>query len=106
MREKDEPDAPALTIEARRSGGIAGLTRRWRVEASDADADAWRALVERCPWDDAAGGGDGPRGADRFAWTIECHDGDAVRRAHVGDGDDGWTTLLAAVRRGSTTETE
>lgn len=68
--------APALVLVVARSGGFAGLTRRWRVEARDeADAAEWRPLVDACPWqasapDDAA--------RDRFVYRITLRDAGAT----------------------------
>jgi hypothetical protein len=59
---------PYLVITVARSGGFAGLTRRWRVEARDeTDAASWRPLVDACPWDDSASDASA---RDRFVYRI------------------------------------
>ncbi|WP_243228879.1 hypothetical protein [Microbacterium sp. CIAB417] len=40
-----------VTIVVVRTGGLAGLRRRWRVDAGADDADRWILLVRQCPWD-------------------------------------------------------
>jgi hypothetical protein len=45
------PD-PALEVDVARTGGIAGMTRRWSAQPPAAEAPEWRSLIERCPWDD------------------------------------------------------
>lgn len=64
-----ESTDPDLAILVARSGGIAGMTRRWRVAPPARDTERWVVLVERCPWDDDLGSGSG---ADRFVWRIEA----------------------------------
>lgn len=66
--------ADGVAIRVARSGGIAGMTRRWSVQPADADAEPWMALVDRCPWDQPCPPG---TGADRFVWRIEAR----IRRA-------------------------
>ena len=67
-------DAPTagggrVTIRVARSGGVAGMTRRWRVAPSDTEAERWVSMLERCPWDEDPGSSSG---ADRFEWRIEA----------------------------------
>ncbi|MBN8424652.1 hypothetical protein JF531_08975 [Microbacterium esteraromaticum] len=61
-----------LVIAVVRTGGIAGLRRRWRAEPPPAQTPQWKTLVERCPWNDDAENppGDDMPGADRYVWTI------------------------------------
>ncbi|WP_207457783.1 protealysin inhibitor emfourin [Herbiconiux sp. SYSU D00978] len=55
MSSGSSDDAPRLVLVVARSGGFAGLTRRWRVEVRDeADAARWRPLVDACPWEASA----------------------------------------------------
>ncbi|MBS1697795.1 MAG: hypothetical protein JST25_05250 [Actinobacteria bacterium] len=61
----DHDDVAILVV---RSGGIAGMTRRWSVQPSGNDVGPWIVLVERCPWDEKPEPG---TGADRFIWHIE-----------------------------------
>ncbi len=57
-----------LTISVVRSGGVGGMRKTWDVHLDDAaeDADAWRSLIEECPWDVAP---DAPT-PDRFVYRI------------------------------------
>jgi len=65
----DIEPASTLRITVTRSGGIAGLSPRWTVEAeAEPDGAEWLALVDSCPWDDE--GADVDTGADRFVYTI------------------------------------
>jgi hypothetical protein len=62
------PDAqPAVVVTVVRSGGIAGLRRRWRADATADAASRWIALIDDCPWDQPPPQGSG---ADRFVWHI------------------------------------
>jgi hypothetical protein len=65
----DIEPASTLRITVTRSGGVAGLSPRWTVEAeAEPDVAEWLALVDSCPWDDEKADEDG--GADRFVYTI------------------------------------
>lgn len=70
-----------VSILVVRSGGFAGLTQQWRVEARD-DAEEWLELVRACPW--GAVGRDAAS-RDRFVWRIEAHLPRTVRTASVPD---------------------
>lgn len=107
----DRPTAPALVIAVERSGGFAGLVRRWSVAPTADDAPRWRSLVEECPWESAADAAAGSAadagadaaasaGADRFCWSLTAADGDRERAAQLGEHDvDGpWRVLIDAVR--------
>lgn len=63
------PGDDQVVVAVVRSGGVAGIRRRWTVAAPPEDAGVWIALIDSCPWDspsdDAAlreGGGDDGRG--------------------------------------------
>lgn len=131
------PDAPADGVDASvdaaqapvevavtRSGGFAGMTRRWRAEPPPDQAPQWIALIAQCPWDaapavpsaeDAAeGDADGrprPRqgfGADRFMWSIHARCGqDVDRETELADDElvGAWRELVDAVREWSRAET-
>ena len=73
--ESDAAAADGVAILVARSGGIAGMTRRWSVQPSGEDAGHWVGLVERCPWDEETPPG---TGADRFVWRIEVR----IRQEH------------------------
>lgn len=64
----DAADADGVAILVVRSGGIAGMTRRWSVQPAEGETAHWIVLVERCPWDETPPVG---TGADRFVWRIE-----------------------------------
>ena len=99
----DAPDAAdvVVAVTVSRSGGIAGMTRRWAVQAPPADPDRWRALVAECPWDQAGEGTD--PGADRFAWTVRATLRHTSRRAELTETDVSgpWRALIDAVRAAS-----
>ncbi|KQZ82153.1 hypothetical protein ASD56_14815 [Microbacterium sp. Root166] len=91
-----------------RSGGFAGMTRRWSAVPPPAQAPEWMALIAQCPWDAAPaapGRDDAPRepsaGADRFTWWIHVRLGEASEReAELPDQDlvGAWRELVDAVR--------
>ncbi len=62
-----------LTISVVRSGGIAGMRKAWDVQLDDSaeDAEAWRSLIEDCPWDAAP---DDAATPDRFVYRITVND--------------------------------
>lgn len=94
-------DEIVVAVMIVRSGGIAGLSRRWAVEAPRADADRWITLVQECPWDECA---PASPGADRFAWSVQATLADAYHRADLADAQvrGPWRTLIDAVRAAST----
>lgn len=107
-----------LRITVARSGGVAGMSPKWRIEASEEnDVDSWLSLVESCPWDapDPADGsgesgadGGGASGADRFVYTIrvlvdapdepEVEHGARVPEQHL---DGPWRDLVDRVKDAS-----
>lgn len=106
----DAPDALSAPVEVAvtRTGGFAGLTKRWLAEPGDAEASDWIALITQCPWDAPADvaaavradAGDGP-GADRFTWWIRARCGEQVEReAELPDHEvvGAWRDLIDAVR--------
>ncbi|MCC2033489.1 protealysin inhibitor emfourin [Microbacterium allomyrinae] len=44
---------PAVEVDVARTGGFAGLTRRWSAQPPEDQASEWIVLLDRCPWDDA-----------------------------------------------------
>jgi len=97
--EPDDDDAHVV-IAVVRTGGIAGIRRRWRVEAPPADSRLWIELVERCPWDEPA---PDSSGADRFMWSIRVRTPSANREHELPDTalDGPWRELVQAVRDAS-----
>ncbi|MEH3088125.1 MAG: hypothetical protein PGN24_00545 [Microbacterium arborescens] len=100
----DDDSASGLRIEVERTGGIAGMRRRWRVEPSHREHDAWLGLIALCPWSPDASPAVAPSGADRFHWTIVVDDAGERRVAELaGDPDGPWRGLVDAVRTGHAT---
>ncbi|MDT0156007.1 hypothetical protein Q9R19_00035 [Microbacterium sp. ARD32] len=91
-------DAAGVVVAVVRTGGIAGLRRRWRVEPDPATAPEWIALVERCPWDQHPDA-DQP-GADRYVWSIHAVLHDSQREQVLPDAllQGAWRELVDAVR--------
>ena len=104
--EQAEATEATVVVTVVRSGGFAGLTRRWGVQAPPADAARWRTLVDDCPWhdyDDACAdqrADDASRGADRFSWTLHAMLPDATLRADLTEtqATGPWRALIDAVR--------
>jgi len=91
-------------LSVTRSGGFAGLTRRWSVSAPPHESATWIALVGRCPWEATASDPPPADGADRFTWTIDADLRGRRHRAVIGEDQarGAWRELLDAVRaRGS-----
>lgn len=100
-----EPTDPApphaqVIIAVVRSGGIAGISRRWRVEVSSDDAAEWITRIDRCPWDAEL---DDPTGADRFVWSIRARTPSERRERELADAQlsGPWRELVDAVRAAS-----
>ncbi len=70
-----------VSILVVRSGGFAGISQQWRVEAHD-DAEEWLELVRACPWGAV---GQDAASRDRFVWRIEAHLPRTVKKASVPD---------------------
>lgn len=112
---------PAVLIVIVRSGGFAGLRRRWHVEPPHDEAPRWIELIERCPWDGpdpaqsntaqsdpAQPNSTQPRsdrpGADRFVWSIQARTPAARRERELPESalDGPWRQLVEAVRTAAT----
>jgi hypothetical protein len=97
-----EPSSALVVIAVVRSGGIAGIPRRWRVEASadDDGAAEWIDRIDRCPWDAEI---ESSPGADRFQWTIRARTPSERREREIPDGalSGPWLDLVEAVRAAS-----
>lgn len=52
-----------------RSGGFAGLTRRWTAEPDRDEQPLWQELIDTCPWDEAESA---PPQPDRYVYTIDA----------------------------------
>lgn len=98
-----EPDegttSDTISITVVRTGGFAGLTREWRASSADAPDVDWGALVDACPWEDAAKPVDS-RSRDRFVWRLEASGGSRRCTATLGDSDlvGPWMALVDRVR--------
>jgi hypothetical protein len=60
-----------IIVHVVRSGGFAGLDREWTAEPRPPEDSRFKALIDECPWDQAAESSP-PRGADRFIWLIQA----------------------------------
>jgi len=49
---------PAVEVDVARTGGIAGITRRWSAQPPAAEASEWISLIDRCPWNQATAAAD------------------------------------------------
>lgn len=87
-----------MLIVVVRSGGFAGVSRRWRVEPAPAEQPRWTALVERCPWDAPEQHPDA--GADRFVWTVRARVSDSELQRELPESEltGAWRELVEAVR--------
>ncbi len=61
---------PHVAVRISRSGGVAGITRRWQAEAPRGDEAQWVAAIEDCPWEEAVGYESHASRADDFMWRI------------------------------------
>ncbi|MFT4234036.1 MAG: hypothetical protein QM607_03420 [Microbacterium sp.] len=95
-----EQPTPAVRIVVSRTGGVAGITRRWCVERDDADADGWRDMVEQCPWDEEPDTDDSVPRTDRFVWRIDAELPCAHRERTLDETqvEGAWRELIDAVR--------
>ncbi|MFW8745071.1 protealysin inhibitor emfourin, partial [Mesorhizobium japonicum] len=89
-----------LTVLVVRSGGVAGIPRRWSVEEPE-PGDDWIALIDACPWD-AVGADERDRqtARDRFIWRIEASMADRRRQASVPESEltGPWRSLVERVQ--------
>lgn len=89
----ERPDHPVLVVQVTRTGGVAGLTRRWSVEAgTERDARQWRTLLDACPWDAPPG----ECAPDGFVYEVTADDREATLPEQQLDGP--WRTLVEAVQ--------
>ena len=96
---RDGADDLLVIVTVTRTGGIAGLRRKWRAEAAADDASPWINLIEGCPWDTRQLARF-PGGADRFMWSVDARCGADQRQAELADSDvqGPWRELIDAVR--------
>jgi hypothetical protein len=59
-----------MKVTVTRSGGFAGLARRWQVFVErEPDEESWILLLRRLPWDEVA---QEPAQPDRYLYRINC----------------------------------
>ncbi|WP_194421280.1 protealysin inhibitor emfourin [Microbacterium abyssi] len=94
-------DDDRVVVAVVRSGGIAGIRRRWQVEPPRPEARVWIALIERCPWDAPS---DTDAGADRYVWSIRVRMAQEQRERELADSElqGAWRELVDAVRDAAT----
>jgi len=102
MNEIDAPSnsggiASLVTIAVVRSGGVAGIRRRWEVEPPHPDVDIWISLIERCPWSEP---NERAPGADRYVWSIHARTPQTEHERELTDSEltGAWRELVDAVR--------
>ncbi|WP_455904085.1 protealysin inhibitor emfourin [Microbacterium sp.] len=100
MSESPAPTDPQVVIAVVRTGGIAGIRRKWQVEPDPAETHHWIAMVDSCPWDADS---DTDSGADRFVWLIRARTPSEERERELPDSalDGPWRELVDAVREAS-----
>jgi hypothetical protein len=103
----DDADHGRIVVVVVRTGGLAGLRRRWRVEPAPEQVPQWIDLVERCPRDEQTDASRTPdAGADRFVWSIHAVLREQQRESVVPDHElqGAWRELVEAVRDADTAE--
>lgn len=98
---QNDADVNHIVVAVVRSGGLAGLRRRWRAEPDAAQTPHWLALVEQCPWDEPLDvEDDGLPSADRYVWSIQARVHEEQRQQVVPDSrlEGAWRELVDAVR--------
>jgi hypothetical protein len=92
-----DDEATPVVIAVVRTGGIAGISRRWTIEAAPDQAGEWIDRIDRCPWDADLESGSG---ADRFVWSIRARTPRERRERDVPDTalSGPWRDLVDAVR--------
>lgn len=97
MSESPESSDAPIVIAVVRTGGIAGIRRKWRVEPDPTETHHWIAMIDSCPWDADS---DADSGADRFVWLIRVRTPSEERERELPDSalDGPWRELVDAVR--------
>lgn len=84
-----------MKIVVSRTGGVAGVTRRWAVEIVDEGAERsdWLVLIDACPWGEEESDASEP---DRFLYVIRVDDREARLPERRVNGP--WRQLVNRVR--------
>lgn len=93
----DPDEEPGFLIVVIRTGGVAGIRRRWQVEPPREEAPRWIELIDHCPWEAPA---PTPPGADRYVWSIQARTPEMRRERDLPESalDGPWRQLVDAVR--------
>lgn len=88
-----------VSIVVVRSGGFAGLRKRWAVTPDTGETDPWLSLIDECPWDAPCSTGSSDA-ADRFSWTITARTAHRVHERDLAESEltGPWRELVEAVR--------
>ncbi len=104
-----DPAPGALEVTVLRSGGVAGMMRRWSAEIPDDGSAAARAArriaglgEDAGPPGGQAGGGQGGGGRvrDGFQWAVTCGDGTLRCAEDERRGDPDLDELIERITRG------
>ncbi|WP_349426875.1 hypothetical protein [Microbacterium sp. LWS13-1.2] len=94
---------PAVEVDVARTGGIAGITRRWSAQPPETEAPEWISLIDRCPWNEAHPPADatGPDAADtavaqRIGAPVSPHDAQAAPAEPRSPMPDGFVWFIRA----------
>jgi hypothetical protein len=114
---KSTEPRPAIEVDVARTGGIAGITRRWSAQPPETEAPEWISLIDRCPWNEAhqpadaagAGGPDGPDATDapdaavaqRIGAPVSPHDAQAAPAEPRSPMPDGFVWFIRATWSGT-----
>ncbi|WP_040166886.1 protealysin inhibitor emfourin [Microbacterium gorillae] len=96
-------EAERFTLTVTRSGGIAGLTRSWRLTVPAAEAPQWAPVLSACfasAPDDSAHRASAPAGVDRFTWLLVLIEGDRERSVRTAEDElsDAARTVIERVQ--------
>lgn len=83
-----------------RSGGVAGIARRWSVTVDPSRDPAWILLIDQCPWTEAPEPPQAASDNDRYVWELTVELGTERRAAELAERDatGPWRELIDAVR--------
>jgi hypothetical protein len=90
-----------MKVEVSRSGGFAGITRRWQADVdAQPDKDDWIILIDDLPWDEVPAQ---PSEPDRYTWVIRIAAPDPETTRHEAalperELTGGWRELVDRVR--------